>query len=39
MDEMDANAIYLDAKLGEFPQSSLLSAPVELVDPIIQQMP
>jgi hypothetical protein len=39
MDEMDATAIYLDAKLSEFPQSSLLIAPVEFVDPIIQQIP
>ena len=39
MDEVDTNAIYLDAELREFPESLLLSAPVELLGPIVHQIP
>jgi hypothetical protein len=39
MDEVDPNAIYLDAELREFPESLLLSAPVEFLGPIVHQIP
>jgi hypothetical protein len=38
MDEVDLNAIYLDAELREFPESFLLSAPVEFLGPIVHQI-
>jgi hypothetical protein len=39
MHVVDANAIYLDDELLEFPESLLLGPPVELLGPIIQQIP
>jgi hypothetical protein len=39
MDEMDPNAIDLDAELRESPEFLLLSAPVEFLGPIVQQIP
>jgi hypothetical protein len=39
MNEVDANAIDLDAELREFPEFLLLSAPVELLRPIVHQIP
>src|SRR5712691_4117358 len=39
MDEVDPNAIYLDVELREFPESLLLSAPVEFLGPIVHQIP
>jgi len=39
MDEVDPNAIYLHAELREFPESLLLSAPVEFLGPIVHQIP
>jgi hypothetical protein len=39
MDEVDPNAIYLDAELREFPESLLLGAPVEFLGPIVHQIP
>ncbi len=39
MDEVDVNAINLDAELREFAESLLLSAPVEFLGPIVQQIP
>jgi hypothetical protein len=38
MDEVDPNAIYLDAELREFPEFLLLSAPVEFLGPIVHQI-
>src|ERR1700688_370319 len=37
--EVDANAIDLDAELRQFPESLLLSAPVESLGPIVHQIP